>query len=210
MSIAVNLENIKRNIELSCKEAGRSSGDVKIIAVTKKRTAQEINEAISLGICDIGENRVQELLEKYEKVTKGVRWHLIGTLQTNKVKYIADKVYMIHSVDSIKLAKEIEKHGETVLFFLAEEDGSSFLKESDFDYIVLGTLWNQPKQEIEILAHELIAHKIETVLFDSYQFDAESFSLLRSEFWKENKEVRFCIYNNSRSSWREWSIARIF
>ena len=114
MSIAVNLENIKRNIELSCKEAGRSSGDVKIIAVTKKRTAQEINEAISLGICDIGENRVQELLEKYEKVTKGVRWHLIGTLQTNKVKYIADKVYMIHSVDSIKLAEEINRRCEKI------------------------------------------------------------------------------------------------
>lgn len=101
-----------------------------------------------------------------------------------------------HILRCITIAKEIEKHGETVLFFLADEYGSSFLKESDFDYIVLGTLWNQPKQEIEILAHELIAHKIETVLFDSYQFDAEYFSLLRSEFWKENKEVRFCYIDD--------------
>lgn len=109
MSIEKNLETIKNNIELACKNKGRNPADVKIVAVTKKRTPHEINEAISLGICDIGENRVQELMEKYDSVTKAVRWHLIGRLQTNKVKYIADKVYMIHSVDSQKLAEEIDK-----------------------------------------------------------------------------------------------------
>ncbi|MBO7289538.1 MAG: YggS family pyridoxal phosphate-dependent enzyme [Clostridia bacterium] len=127
MSIAGNLEIIKKNIEISCSESGRKPEEVKIIAVTKKRSPQEINEAISLGICDIGENRVQELMEKYDKVTEGVRWHLIGRLQTNKVKYIADKVYMIHSVDSIKLAEEInrrcEKIGKTMNILIEVNSG---------------------------------------------------------------------------------------
>lgn len=109
MSIETNLNKIKQSILKSCEKSGRDAQDVTILAVTKKRTAKEINTAISLGITDIGENRVQELMEKYESVTKNVRWHIIGHLQTNKVKYIADKVCMIHSVDSVKLAAEINR-----------------------------------------------------------------------------------------------------
>ncbi|MEG0391766.1 MAG: YggS family pyridoxal phosphate-dependent enzyme [Anaerovoracaceae bacterium] len=82
--------------------------DVLLVAVTKTHTAEEMNVAIEEGVTDIGENKVQEILDKYEKV-KPVRWHMIGHLQTNKVKYIIDKVCMIHSVDSLKLAKEIDK-----------------------------------------------------------------------------------------------------
>lgn len=78
------------------------------MAVTKLHTVDEINEAIDAGATDIGENKVQELLSKYEDV-KPVRWHLIGHLQTNKVKQIIDKVVMIHSVDSLHLAEEINK-----------------------------------------------------------------------------------------------------
>lgn len=78
------------------------------MAVTKTHTAAEINEAIAAGAADIGENRVQELLEKYDSVSP-VRWHLIGHLQTNKVKNVVGKVVMIHSVDSMKLAREINK-----------------------------------------------------------------------------------------------------
>ena len=81
------------------------------------RTADEINEAIDAGITDIGENKVQEIMDKFDSV-KPVRWHLIGHLQTNKVKYIIDKVSMIHSVDSLHLAQEIDKraaqHGITM------------------------------------------------------------------------------------------------
>lgn len=110
MKIKENLNTIKQNIALSCEKSGRNPDEVTILAVTKKRSADEINRAIDLGITDIGENRVQELMEKYDSVKKGVRWHIIGQLQTNKVKYIADKVHMIHSVDSLKLALEINKH----------------------------------------------------------------------------------------------------
>ena len=113
--IEKNLLDIKKRIALAAKKSGRNSDDITLIAVTKTHPAEMINEAIDLGVKDIGENKVQEILEKYDKVKKGVRWHLIGHLQTNKVKYIIDKVYMIHSVDSIKLMDEIEyqaeKHG---------------------------------------------------------------------------------------------------
>ncbi len=110
MSISENLEKIKQSVALACKKSGRDADSVTVLAVTKTRTPQEINEAIALGITDIGENRVQELMEKYDSITPGVRWHIIGHLQTNKIKYIADKVSVIHSVDSLKLALEIDKH----------------------------------------------------------------------------------------------------
>lgn len=110
MSIETNLNKIKSEIEKACSKCGRSPNDVKIVAVTKTRTAEEINEVIALGINNLGENRVQEFNEKYAMVSSKAVWHIIGHLQTNKVKYIADKVSMIHSVDSFKLAKEIDKH----------------------------------------------------------------------------------------------------
>lgn len=99
------LSAVRRKIEQAKKESGQ---DVTLIAVTKTHPVEVINEAIDLGVTDIGENKVQEILDKYDKV-KPVRWHLIGHLQTNKVKYIIDKVCLIHSVDSIKLMDEIER-----------------------------------------------------------------------------------------------------
>lgn len=99
------IEKRKNDAALRC---GRDPEEITLMAVTKKHTAAEINEAIDAGATDIGENRVQELLEKYDDV-KPVRWHLIGHLQTNKVKNIIDKVVMIHSVDSLHLAQEISK-----------------------------------------------------------------------------------------------------
>nr|MCR4693501.1 YggS family pyridoxal phosphate-dependent enzyme [Bacillota bacterium] len=99
--IKKNLEDVKKRIEISARKSGRKEEDITLIAVTKTHPAEMINEAISLGVTDIGENKVQEIMDKYDKVKKGVRWHLIGHLQTNKVKYIIDKVYMIHSVDSV-------------------------------------------------------------------------------------------------------------
>ncbi len=110
--IRENLEKIKRNIEKACEGCGRKSDDIFFIAVTKTHPPEMINEAIDCGVTDIGENKVQEILEKYDKVNKDVRWHLIGHLQTNKVKYIIDKVCMIHSVDSVKLMDEIERQAE--------------------------------------------------------------------------------------------------
>ena len=108
MSIRENIVHINSLKEEAAVRSGRSGEDVLLVAVTKLHTVEEINEAIDCGITDIGENKVQEIMEKYDHV-KPVRWHLIGHLQTNKVKYIIDKVSMIHSVDSLHLAQEIDK-----------------------------------------------------------------------------------------------------
>ena len=108
MSISNNLKHIQEEIRIAACQAGRDPSEITLVAVSKTYGPEAINEAISAGAVDIGENKVQEILDKYEKVLP-VRWHMIGHLQTNKVKYILDKVSMIHSVDSLKLAKEISR-----------------------------------------------------------------------------------------------------
>lgn len=107
-NIEKNLKEVMRRIGENAKAAFRNPEDILLVGVTKTRTAEEINAAIDAGLTDIGENKVQELISKYDLV-KPCRWHMIGHLQTNKVKYIVDKVVMIHSVDSINLASEINK-----------------------------------------------------------------------------------------------------
>lgn len=103
-----NIDEINGEKDRIAESCGKGPGEVLLVAVTKTRTAEEINEAVDAGITDVGENKVQEIMDKFDLV-KPVRWHLIGHLQTNKVKYIIDKVSMIHSVDSLHLAQEIDK-----------------------------------------------------------------------------------------------------
>ena len=104
-----NLKDVEKNIEASVKKSGRNRDDVTLIAVSKTKPAEMIKELYDEGIRDFGENYVQELVEKADKLPGDIRWHMIGHLQTNKIKYIIDKVYMIHSVDSVHLAKAIAK-----------------------------------------------------------------------------------------------------
>ncbi len=106
--IRENLEEIKEKIKNAAKYAGNSPEDITLVAVTKTHPPEMINEAIKAGITDIGENKVQEVEAKLDFVNP-VKWHLIGHLQTNKVKNIVGKVSLIHSVDSIRLLDEIEK-----------------------------------------------------------------------------------------------------
>ena len=108
-----NLEKVRQQIRQSAEGCGRSQDDVLLVAVSKTRTPEEINIAIEAGVTDIGENKVQEIMDKYDDI-KPVRWHMIGHLQTNKVKYIIDKVDCIQSVDSVKLAKEISRLAEKI------------------------------------------------------------------------------------------------
>ena len=107
--IKENIEAVQANIEAACQKAGRDPREVTLIAVSKTKPLSDIEEAIDCGMMEFGENKVQELVDKIEHVSRPVHWHLIGHLQTNKVKYIADKGLLIHSVDSVKLAKEIQK-----------------------------------------------------------------------------------------------------
>lgn len=122
--IARNLAAARENIRQAAARAGRSENDVKLLLATKTVDAEHINFAISQGVRYIGENRVQELLEKYDKLClDGAELHFIGRLQSNKVKYIIDKVSMIHSVDSLRLAEEIERQAakhDTVMKVLVE------------------------------------------------------------------------------------------
>jgi len=112
LTIKENLDIIKTRVADACEKAGRHN-DVIILGASKMNSAERINFAIDSGLEYIGENKVQELLEKYDEINKDkVTIHFIGHLQSNKVKYIIDKVDMIHSVDSLSLAKEIDKQAK--------------------------------------------------------------------------------------------------
>lgn len=104
-----NLREIERKIQEACKRANRAREDIVLIAVSKTKPVSMLKEVYDLGIRDFGENKVQELSEKYPQMPSDTTWHLIGHLQRNKVKQIIDKVDLIHSVDSIRLAEAIER-----------------------------------------------------------------------------------------------------
>lgn len=107
--IIENLKLVEEKISRACDKAGRKREEVTLIAVSKTKPVGMITEAMEAGINTFGENRVQELLSKYVELPEHISWHLIGHLQRNKVKYIIDKVDLIHSVDSLKLANQINK-----------------------------------------------------------------------------------------------------
>lgn len=107
--ISENLRDINENIEKACKNAGRSTDSVHLIAVSKTKPVEMLKEAYDLGCRIFGENRVQELQEKMPALPDDIKWHMIGHLQTNKIKYIIGKVALIHSVDTLHLAEAINK-----------------------------------------------------------------------------------------------------
>lgn len=103
------LQEVEKRIQAACDRAGKKREEVTLIAVSKTKPVETLQEAYDLGVRIFGENKVQELTAKYEALPKDIHWHMIGHLQTNKVKYIIDKAELIHSVDSLKLAETIEK-----------------------------------------------------------------------------------------------------
>lgn len=107
-----NIKNVENLIKKSCEKVGRDYNEVTLIAVSKTKPISDIKEAYEYGTRDFGENKVQELDEKYPELPNDVKWHLIGHLQRNKVKYIVDKVALIHSVDSVRLAEQINTEAE--------------------------------------------------------------------------------------------------
>ena len=104
-----NMKHVQERIEAACSKSGRDASDVTLIAVSKTKPVELLKEAYEAGARDFGENKVQELLDKIPQMPSDVKWHMIGHLQRNKVKYIVDKVHLIHSVDSLRLAEEISK-----------------------------------------------------------------------------------------------------
>jgi hypothetical protein len=110
--IRENIENIRKRVAEAAVRSGRKPEDIKIIAVTKTIDAERVRQAVECGLTELGENRVQELCDKYELIDRKCSWHLIGHLQTNKVKYIVDKVSLIHSLDRLELAKELQNRAQ--------------------------------------------------------------------------------------------------
>ena len=104
-----NFEEVEKKIQAACDRSGRRREDITLIAVSKTKPVDMLKEAYDFGTRIFGENKVQEITEKYDALPRDISWHMIGHLQRNKVKYIIDKVAMIHSVDSLRLAQTIEQ-----------------------------------------------------------------------------------------------------
>ena len=107
--IKENLEEVREKIRQACQRSGRREEDVTLISVSKTKPVEMLKEAYEAGSRDFGENRVQEIMEKYGQMPEDVRWHMIGHLQKNKVRQVIDKAVLIHSVDTVELAEQIEK-----------------------------------------------------------------------------------------------------
>jgi len=158
--IGENIKAIQQQKAEAARRAGRDPEDILLVAVTKTYGPEAMNQAIEAGITDIGESKVQEILDKFDSVLP-VRWHMIGHLQTNKVKYIIDKVAMIHSVDSLKLAKEIDRraaqHGLTMDILLqvnaAEEESKFGVSMEDTEGLLQQILAECPNLRIKGLMH---------------------------------------------------------
>ena len=137
--LAENLQNVEERIQAACARANRDRNEVTLIAVSKTKPVSMLEEVYAEGIRCFGENKVQELTEKHDKLPSDVKWHMIGHLQRNKVKYIVDKVDLIHSVDSVRLAETIEQEAAKkdvivpvlVEVNVAEEDSKFGLKVNE-------------------------------------------------------------------------------
>lgn len=156
-----NFEIIENKIKTACIKSNRKREEVQLISVSKTVEANVINASIDIGVTVIGENKVQEIRRKFDDV-KNVKWHLIGHLQTNKVKYIIDKVDMIHSVDSFKLAQEISKRASAIdveMKILIQVDAAN--EESKFGV---------DKSELKELVNEI--SKLPNILINGLMFIA--------------------------------------
>ncbi len=144
--IVDNIKQIQNEIKDICESIGRNPNEVTLIAVSKTKPYTDIEEALKSGCIDYGENKVQELDQKYDLLPKDINWHMIGHLQRNKVKYLVGKAKMIHSVDSLRLANQIEKEyakkdlvanilievnmaGEESKFGIKPEEAENLIKE---------------------------------------------------------------------------------
>lgn len=144
-----NIQNIEQRIQVACDRAGRNREEVTLIAVSKTKPNEMLEEAYSHGMRHFGENKVQELVQKFEDLNQTfaepVYWHLIGHLQRNKVKYIVDKAFLIHSVDSIRLAQQIEEEASKknlrcdilIEVNIAEEDTKFGVRAEDVFSLIL-------------------------------------------------------------------------
>lgn len=174
--IEQNIKEVNEKIKIAAQNSGRRLEDITLVAVTKTHNTDTINEAIRCGVTDIGENKVQEIMEKIDDVNCNVKWHLIGHLQTNKVKYIIDKVSLIHSVDSIKLMNEIDRQAKKydiimeilIQINISGEESKFGIKPEEIEEYLLhaGTLSN-----VRIVGLMTIAPKTNKCMTNRLHFD---------------------------------------
>ena len=195
-TIKNNLEIINKKIKKAALKVNRNPEEIKLVTVTKTATTEQIEEAINAGIKIIGENRVQDAKKKYQIITAEVEWHLIGHLQTNKAKYAVEIFNCIHSVDSIKLAQEIDKRslqfgkimdvlvevnvsGEETKYGIKSEEVETFLKEiSEFPRIRIRGLMTiapivEDKEEVRPYFRKLreLSEKIKSKNIENIKMD---------------------------------------
>lgn len=148
--IVENLNSLKTQIANACEACGRKADDIILVAVSKTFPDSDVLEAFNAGQFNFGENKVQEMIKKQDVLSQHeIKWHLIGHLQTNKVKYIADFVHLIHSVDSFKLALEIDKQAEKVkrrIDILVQVNTSDEMQKSGVEVDETKKLCNEIKQ----------------------------------------------------------------
>lgn len=182
--ISEHLKYVMDEIRIAKQNCKSEDSPVTLVAVSKTKPIKAIEIVYQMGIRDFGENKVQEMVEKYDQMPKDIHWHMIGHLQRNKVKYIAPFVQLIHSVDSFRLAEEIEKQGkkfgrvipilvevnmarEESKFGLMEEDVISFLKSiAPFQHIKVSGLMTSAPYVDDSEENRLIFHKIKQLAVD--------------------------------------------
>lgn len=175
-TIQARLEEVNRRITEAAKKSGRERSDITLVAVTKTHPTEMMNTAIECGVTDIGENKPQEVRDKFSDVLP-VKWHLIGHLQTNKIKYIIDKVCLIHSVDSIHLMDEIDKQAkkhDKVMDILIEvnisgEESKSGISPAELDSLLIhaGALSNIKVRGLMTVAPKLYNGVTNTLHFNN-------------------------------------------
>ena len=163
--LETQLKEVEAKIQAACDRAGRKREEVTLIAVSKTKPIEMLQEAYDLGVRVFGENKVQEITAKYDALPDDIHWHMIGHLQTNKVKYIIDKVDLIHSVDSVKLAETIEKeaakHNLTANILIevnvAQEESKFGLKTEEvlpfIDKMTIAPFVDNPEENRQIFAN---------------------------------------------------------
>ncbi len=193
--ISENLKQVEENIVKACEKAGRKREEVTLIAVSKTKPIEDLKEAYETGIREFGENKVQEMTGKNEVLPKDIHWHMIGHLQRNKVKYLAPYVSLIHSVDSVRLAEEIDKQAKKVgrvipiliEVNIAHEESKFGINETEV-YDMIHTISKMPNLKIEGLMtiapyvvdaeeNRLFFHKIKQLSVDIAQKNIDNVTM---------------------------------
>ncbi|WP_282630620.1 YggS family pyridoxal phosphate-dependent enzyme [Empedobacter sedimenti] len=180
MSIQENLKTIEATIP----------AHVTLVAVSKTKPVEDLKEAYTAGMRDFGENKIQEMCDKYEVLPKDIRWHMIGHVQTNKVKYMAPFVHLIHGVDSLKLLKEIHKQAEKnnrvidVLLqqFIADEETKFGLDQEEIQHIMQEEIQHLPNVRVVGLMGMATFTEDENQIRDEFKTLKSNFESLKNNF----------------------------